>query len=181
MTAKKKPENQVKFIGGHHDSETMVIDSEQDKIVLDWAGLVDLQPICVVPDYLMLEPQLMPAHSSIGKDTYYRNPTDVTEFLFDDGKDPRLARYLMEEELVDLAADMKKELDFLAGEIRERELRIETLEEIVGDGFNGVSMADSVVRLTNALKATSHYHPIMLKGTNLVFDAVTRRVFKASP
>ena len=118
MTAKAKAkENEICFVGGHHDGETMVIDPKQDKIELDWVEVRDqidhrgdaFGDIAVDPDGLVypVKNEFHNGGSKTGKETYYRNPDDPAEFIIDDGKDYRLAMYKLgelrveTEELVD--------------------------------------------------------------------------------
>jgi hypothetical protein len=125
-TKKERVENEAAFCGGHHDGKTMVIDPKQDKIELDWVELQEEhRPGSMQLDVTGLTITTASGPGTItGKDTYYRNPDESGQFLFDDGRDYRLALYKMAEELARFKEETGRNIGSLAVAGLEREKKL---------------------------------------------------------
>ena len=183
MATKKEeklvPENEAAFVGGHWDGKTMVIDPKQDKIELDWVELKDQRETTNVFAVLANAitktidstapldntPTFVNGGTKIGRDTYYRNPDEGGQFLFDDGRDYRLARYKADEAVVAMKAEsqlrisnLENRIDNVIKRIEKAELENAALKEIVGPGVVCADITRAIVRLDTWLAQCSHSH-----------------------
>jgi len=171
--------HRVTFIGGHHDGKTMLLDPAQDKIVLAWAALHDQEYDengAPVGGHHFPGGYTTPG-TATGRDVYYRNPGSPSEFLIDDGKDYRLARYW----LADLRDEIQSGIKAMGERMNANDLEnerglshinstVKALREIVGAGIKapcimGVNgqITDPHVSLTDAIIAVQeheHQHAI---------------------
>jgi len=152
MTTKKAvKENEVRFVGGHHDGETMVIDPKQDKIELEYVEVVDQRfqeeheetdswsywPAGANPPVRSVPARWVNGGSKTGTETYFRNPQDSVEFLHDDGHDPRLIGYRFKE---------------LARRVECLDSRCLHLQKAVGPGFFGKDLTTAVKMIARGKK-----------------------------
>lgn len=171
-TKKERVENEVAFCGGHHDGKTMVIDPKQDKIELDWVELKDqretanLVATLVNVIYKAVDKTnpgvdttaFVNGGTKTGRDTYYRNPDEGGQFLFDDGRDYRLARYKADEAIGAMKAESLLRISNLEKRLVKAELDNAALKEIVGPGVVCADITRAIVELDTWLAQCSHSH-----------------------
>jgi hypothetical protein len=161
----------VSLVGGHYDGRELVVPPCQDKVVLDWGEAKDGEVI--LTDVVVMGAEIgdvvSSPHSARGQDTYYRDPLNPMVFLFDDGKDYRLARYKLEEAKADteqyeearhgsfVTKDRVEALDKEVAELRRIVGRGLVKADCGGECGDVGSISANVARLSNGARMRKHW------------------------